>query len=225
MARTFSGPVPVPSPQTSALRVLVTGASRGIGFELVKQYAGAHKDNIVIAGVRDPNGKSSQAVQALAKQTPNVHVVKIDVDDEQQIRDSAAEVSRWTDGTLDVLINNAGIVGDENDPLKVTTKQLLEVVNTNVAGPLAVIQTHLPLLRKSTVGGKVINISSGVGSSAHLMMMGHPLLPYGMSKAALTYMNTSFAHTVKDVMFLALSPGWVSTGEYAIWCSNDQHSS
>lgn len=211
MARTFAGPVPVPAAQTSALRVLVTGASRGIGFELVKQYAAAHVDNIVIAAVRHPNGKSSEAVQALVEQNNNVHVVQLDVDNEQQIKDSASEVSKLTD-SLDIVINNAAIVG-ESDPLKTTRQEFTTVFTTNVLGALTVTQTYLPLLRKSAVGAKVINVSSKIGSNHTASILGQPYTCYGVTKAALNYLNTVFTHAVPDVMFLAITPGWVATGE------------
>ena len=209
MAISFRGPVPVPAAQSSPLRVLITGASRGIGFELVRQYVDAHADNVVFAAVRDPKSETSAAVNAIAAKHPNVHVITLDVSKEESIRKSAAFVTPLTD-RLDVVYNNAGIIG-ERDPLIATTEQLTTVFHTNVAGPLTVVQTFLPLLRKSTVGAKVVQVSSGLGSNQHANVLGTPFTAYGISKAGLNYLNTVLSHAIPDVAFLSINPGWVET--------------
>jgi len=208
MAITFSGPVPVPKAQTSSLTILVTGAARGLGFELVTQYANAHKDNIIFAAVR----KSSDALSSLAKHNTNVHIVTLDQSDESSIRSSVKQVRAVSDH-IDILINNAGIKGDAEaaNPLKANTKQMTEVFVTNVVGPLSVVQSYLPLLQKSTKSPRVINVSSGLGSNMYAGAMGEVDFAYGVSKAALNYMNTSLRYVVKDVTFIAISPGWVET--------------
>lgn len=209
MSTHFTGPVPIPPTQAAPLRVLVTGASRGIGFEIVKQYSQAHADNVVFAAVRDPKGPTSKALAAFAVEHSNVHIVPMDMDNEDNIRQSLSSVTSVTE-YLDVLINNAAQSG-EGDPLKVTKQQLTALFHTNVAGPITTIQTYLPLLRKSTQGAKVINVSSGLGSNQLAFIQGSPFISYGITKAALNYTNTVFRHTVPDVTFLAISPGWVET--------------
>ena len=209
MSLAFRGPVPVPAAQTSPLRVLITGASRGIGFELVRQYVDAHADNVVFAAVRDPQSVTSAAVVAIAAKHPNVHVIPLDVSKEESIRESLSFVTPLTD-RLDVVYNNAGIAG-ESDPLKVSTEQLTTVFQTNVAGALTVVQTFLPLLRQSAVGAKVIQVSSGLGSNQNANILGIPIAAYGISKAALNYLNTVLSHAITDVTFLSISPGWVET--------------
>ena len=197
------------------MRVLVTGASRGIGFELVRQYSAAHPDNVVFAAVRDPKSHTSKPVVAFAAEHANVHVIPLDVDSDASIRASLSHVAVVTD-RLDVLVNNAAVKGEQDqqqqqDPLTVSSEQLVAVFTTNVAGPMAVTQTYIPLLRKSAVGGKVIQVSSGLGSNQMAFLLGKPLVSYGISKAALNYMNTVFRHVVPELTFLAINPGWVET--------------
>jgi NAD(P)-dependent dehydrogenase (short-subunit alcohol dehydrogenase family) len=208
MAVTFTGAVPVPTAQSAALTVLVTGAGRGIGAELVVQYAKAHKDNVVIAGVRDPSATSNLSFSAY----PNVHTVQLDVSSEQSIRASVAEVERYIT-RLDVLINNAAIIGDASaaSPVKVTAQQFESVFSTNVTGVLLTTQAYLPLLRKSTVGAKVANISSSLGSNQYANLFGYPTVSYGLSKAALNYLTTAFRYAEPTITFLAIHPGWVQT--------------
>ena len=208
MSAAFSGPVPVPAAQASPLRVLITGASRGIGLELVKQYAAAHPQNVVIAAVRDPSGA---AIQTAAAGFRNVHVVQLDVDSEASIQKSVEQVKRITP-SLDVLFNNAGILGDDKaaDPLTVTAQQLQAVFQTNVTGVLLTTQLYLPLLRQSP-HPKVINVSSLLGSNGAANLMGKPTAAYGLSKAALNYLTTAFRYAEPKVTFLSIHPGWVQT--------------
>ena len=206
MSVTFTGAVPVPKAQTSPLSVVITGAARGIGYELVVQYAQAHKDNIVFAGVRDTAGATLKPLSAY----PNVHVVHLDVTDEASVRASAKEVERFTPH-VDLLINNAGIFGplEASDPLKTTVAQLESVFHTNVSGVLLTTQIYLPLLRKSVIA-KVANISSSLGSNAYANHFG-PVTAYGLSKAALNYLTTVFRYAEPKVTFLSIHPGWVQT--------------
>ena len=101
----LKGPAPVPKPQSSPLSILITGASRGLGLQFVQQYSQAHDKNIVFAGVRNP--ASATELNAFAALRSNVHIIPLDVDDEQSIRDSVKHVEKVID-RLDVLINNRG---------------------------------------------------------------------------------------------------------------------
>jgi NAD(P)-dependent dehydrogenase (short-subunit alcohol dehydrogenase family) len=210
MAVTFTGAVPVPAAQSAGFSVLVTGAGRGIGRELVVQYAKAHADNVVIAGVRDPTAPTVRSLSAY----PNIHVVQLDVSAEESIQSSVKEVQRLLpSGGLDVLINNAAIIGEAEaaNPVKVTAQQFNAVFQTNVTGVLLTTQAYLPLLRKSTVGAKVINVSSSLGSNQYANIFGYPTVSYGLSKAALNYLTTAFRYAEPTITFLSIHPGWVQT--------------
>ena len=158
LSLTLSGAVPVPSLQPTSLVVLVTGAARGIGLELVQQYATAHPGNIVLAAVRQESAALS--LSALAAQHSNVNVILVDVDSEE-IRRSVAAVERVVDH-VDVLVNNAAISGEleAGDALKVTAHQFAASFHTNVTGTLCTTQSHLPLLHRCA-SPKVITSAAG----------------------------------------------------------------
>lgn len=202
--------IPVPKAQAAPITILITGAARGIGYELVQQYAAAHPGNVVFAAVR--NVESATALASFAAQHSNVHIVPLDVADQANIHASVAHVSRVSNH-LDVLINNAGIIGDADasNVLKATSGQLTEVFNTNVAGVLTTTQVYLPLLQRSTASPKVVNVSSTLGSNVLANMTGQPVASYGLSKSALNYLTTAFRYAVPSVTFLSIHPGWVAT--------------
>jgi len=196
---------------TSALSVLVTGAARGIGFELVRQYATASNRNTVIAAVRNPS--TATALRQLTQQHSNITIITLDVSDDASIKSSLTQVTAVT-RHLNILINNAGIVnksGKNDTALEVTKSELLELFTVNVAGPVAVIQTFLPLLRSQSPPAVVANISTGLASNVISVQWGAAQAGYGASKAALTYITTQLSANVKDVIFLSISPGWVQT--------------
>jgi len=208
----FTDAVPVSGPQTKPLNVLITGASRGLGYGLVQQYAAAHADNQVFAGVRSVSSVSSAALVSFSMDHPNVHVLELDVNDEASVVKSVSSVvSEYQVGHIDVLINNAGIMQSEHDALKTSSDDMISTYRTNVVGPLLVVQSYLSLLQASDEA-KVINVSSFLGSN-YVLNNGSPLLPtsYGASKAALNYLNNLLSHAFPDILFLSISPGWVDT--------------
>ena len=147
MSLTFTGPVPVPAHQTTPLRILITGASRGLGLEMVRQYGAAHKDNVIFAAVRDPNSKTTDKVKALAASNSNIHIVPLDIADEDSIRASVGHVSKLTD-RLDLLINNAGVCGpdDSKDVLQATSAHIQDIFAINLGD-------HPSLSTAARVGG------------------------------------------------------------------------
>ena len=210
----FPNGTPVPPPQSKPLTLLVTGASQGIGFELVKQYAASHPDNIVFATVRDPAGKTSAALHQLAKSAPNVHIVALDVSDEASIKASLPAVRQYTD-KLDLLINNAAVFGaGPSTILDATRADLIDKFVTNAVGPFQVVQTYLPLLLASSASPpQVINVSTGLASNKLAAVFGKGVVfpSYGTSKAALNYVNTLMAECYDSIQFTTISPGFVRT--------------
>ena len=207
MLQTFSV-VPRPAPQSGPLNILVTGAARGIGFELVKQYIEADSRNVIVAAVRDI--KAAKALDALAAQHPNIHIVPLDTSDEQSINDSVTKLPKAF-SHVDLLWNNAGVMLKPTPVPELTADIINSTLHVNVTGPLLVVRAYLPLLRKAPQP-KVINISSELGAT-HLAS---PVaewgeIAYGASKAALNFANLSLKTAVPDVTFLSISPGWVGT--------------
>jgi len=193
--------------------ILVTGAARGIGFELIRQYAHEDPTTLVIAAVRD-TAKADQVLE-LIKSGVNVKLVQLDSTDDASIAASVPKVQALTDH-VDLLINNAGILppGDKK-PAETTRPDFLTVLDVNSAGPLAVFNAYEPLLKAAKGNAVVANISSTVGSIAHPFgasgEFGAGKLAYGVSKAALNYITRALATTYTDITFLALCPGWLQT--------------
>jgi len=157
---------------------LVTGANRGIGFEVCRRLA--EKDFVVLLTARDA-AKAQEAARKLAN-VGTVEALLLDVGDASSIKKAANEVAR-RHGYLDVLVNNAGINYDtwetaENAEIDGT---VVETIRTNLLGSWRACQAFLPLLRKSKAA-RIVNVSSESGSLAH-MGAGPPA--YQVTKAAL----------------------------------------
>jgi NAD(P)-dependent dehydrogenase (short-subunit alcohol dehydrogenase family) len=182
--------------------VAITGAGRGIGLELVKQYADA--GDRVYALCRSP-GKA-EALNALAAASGGkVSVHKMDVGDDASVKAAAAETG---DGPIDILLNVAGVVGGEKQGLEDQTwDDWQDAFNVMIIGPLRVMQAFLPRLGN---GAKVINITSQLAASTWPY---GGYYAYGAAKAGLNRMMRSVALDVKDrgIVIGLVHPGWVQT--------------
>ena len=141
--------------------VLITGANKGIGFETAKQMATL--GYFVYLGSRNKE-KGEKAVSALHEQGfLNIAPLHIDIADSASIRAAKTELEKKVD-SLDVLINNAGILGAVPQELSMTSiENYKDVFQTNVFGTIEVTQQFLDLLRKSA-SPRIVNVSSEVGS-------------------------------------------------------------
>jgi NAD(P)-dependent dehydrogenase (short-subunit alcohol dehydrogenase family) len=185
---------------------LVTGANRGIGFEVCRQLASAGL--IVLLTARDAR-KAKAAADAL-RSAGRVEPLVMDVDDANSIANAAVEVANQYE-RLDVLINNAGINYDTWETVENAdiNRTVMETITTNLLGPWRVCQAFLPLLRKSRAG-RLVNVSSESGSLAH-MGAGPPA--YQVTKAALNALTRTLAGELRGSRILVNSvcPGWVAT--------------
>lgn len=194
---------------------LVTGATRGIGLETVRQLAqrGVH---VLLAG-RDP-AKAAAAAAGLQRENLPVEAVTLDVNDAGSIAAAAAEVER-RHGRLDILVNNAGILLDDLN--KVPSAQSLEVwretFDTNLFAVVAVTQAFLPLLKKSGAG-RIVNVSSILGSltlhsDPSSGIYGFKVPAYNASKSALNAWTVHLAYELRDtpIKVNAIHPGYVKT--------------
>ena len=207
MFSTFST-VPQPAPQQSPLTILITGASRGLGLELVKQYSAAFASNVVIAAVRNP-GKA-EALNAFAASHKNVTVIELDTSSEPSIAASVRQLPAAV-SHIDLLWNNAGLMGAPHQLPETTAEEVDAVLRVNVTGPLIVVKHYAALLQKASEP-KVVNLSTGLGGSGLAGSVAQwGSLPYGASKAALNFLTLGLKTALPTVTFLAVSPGWVDT--------------
>ncbi len=191
--------------------VLITGSSRGIGFELARQYA--QRGWGVIATCRTP--ERAAALQALAAEHSNVVIERLDVTDFPGM-DIVAEKYRAV--PIDVLINNAGILGD-NDKQKFGTfdySAFDQVMAVNTKGPIRMLEVFVDHVAASDMK-KIMNISSAVGS-IQMTFGGQDF--YQHSKAPLNMSMRNLAKELrqsdnpgrKALIFGMIDPGIVDTG-------------
>ena len=189
---------------------LVTGANRGIGFEIVRQLA--RLGVLAVIGARDPKDGVA-AAEKLQSEGLDVPVVALDVDREDSAAAAVAEVKRLY-GRLDVLVNNAAILidapGGFNASLfELTGETARRTFETNVLGPLRLIQAAAPLMREQGYG-RIVNLSSIAGQLAE-MGKGYPA--YRISKTALNALTRIAAAELNEgnIKVNAMCPGWVRT--------------
>ena len=183
---------------------LVTGANKGIGFEVVRQLA--RKGFHVFLGAR--NVKGGKAAAEKLSSDGEVTFLEIDVSDGDSIRRAVDEFSKQA-GHLDSLVNNAGILSDDDkDVLKISAETLETTLRTNTLGPLLVAQAFVPLLKKSAAP-RIVNVSSGGGQLSDGADGWAPA--YCISKTALNGVTAQLAAALPDFAVNAVSPGWVRT--------------
>ena len=184
---------------------LITGANRGIGYEVARQLAG--KGFHIFVGARDPqNGR--EATETLKENGAIATFVPLDVSDGQSISEAVHVVAEAADH-IDVLVNNAGILLDEDvSIIQLSVDTVSEVLRTNTFGPLLVTQAFLPLLSRSSAP-RVVNVSSGGGQLSDGMDTWAPA--YCLSKTALNAVTGLFAAALPDISINSVCPGWVRT--------------
>jgi NAD(P)-dependent dehydrogenase (short-subunit alcohol dehydrogenase family) len=183
---------------------LVTGANKGIGFEVARQLA--RKNFHVWLGARNPEAGRAAAEKLSADGT--ITFLEIDVSDPKSIRRAADEFARHAD-RLDVLVSNAGILLDDDGSALTISPDIFEnTLRTNTLGPWLVAQAFLPLLEKSD-GPRVVNVSSGGGQLADGADGWAPA--YCVSKTALNGVTAQLAAALPKFAINSVCPGWVRT--------------
>lgn len=185
--------------------VLITGANRGIGLELARQYA--ERGWQVIATARKPD--EAAALREIAARHPGLAIEALDVADHGQIDALAA---RYENRPIDILINNAAISGGHENAKfgEMDFDVYHEVHAVNVIGPLKMMEAFLPQVAASDQK-KIINITSAQGSIARTWGCCYF---YRSSKAALNMMSRNLAIELKPkgITVGLVSPGLVKTG-------------
>ncbi|MDF5708977.1 MAG: SDR family oxidoreductase [Nostoc sp. S4] len=194
---------------------LITGANKGIGYEIARQLGS--KGATVLVGARDI-GRGEEAANNLCLNYIDAKAIQLDVVDQKTIDFTAQQIESEF-GKLDILVNNAGIIsdGDRLPPSQVDIQTLRHTYETNVFGVFAVTKALLPLLKKSTAG-RIVNMSSGLGSltqnsDPNFEFADYKLLAYNSSKTALNALTVLLAAELKDtpIKVNAADPGYTAT--------------
>ncbi len=202
--------------QQSDKVAFITGANRGIGFETAK---GLGELGIkVIIGVRDL-AKGKEAVNQLQKLGIEAAAISYDANQARSV-DTAYEYINTHYGKLDILVNNAGMSDEQlmsSNSSTVTTDVLQRTFQTNLFAVVELTQKLLPLIKKAPAG-RIVNLSSILGSLTLHSMLNSPIEPakafaYNASKTALNAYTIHLAHELKNTNIKVNSahPGWVKT--------------
>ena len=193
---------------------LLTGANKGIGFEIARQLG--KEGNRILIGARDRD-RGQTAVANLRSEGFAARYVQIDLTELATIAGATADIES-EEGRLDILINNADITSSgDGAPSAASLEAVRRTFDTNFFGTLAVTQAMLPLLKRSA-SGRIVNLSSSLGS---LTQIGDPtsefasfrFIGYGASKAALNMLTVQLAAELRDsgIKVNSADPGYTAT--------------
>lgn len=183
---------------------LITGANKGIGFEISRQLG--KKGFTVLIGARDTK-KGTAAADSLKRENIDAVFLPLDVTKRESILEAKQLVEK-TYSKLDVLINNAGIIGHKNLS-QADSQEMTDVLQTNFHGPLLMNAIFLSLLKKAS-NARIINLSSGMGAMDDLS---GTYGSYRLSKAGLNMQTILLASELAStgIKMMAMCPGWVQT--------------
>ncbi len=181
---------------------LITGSNKGLGREAARRLLAEGHDVWVAA--RDAAAGAKVAAELGAR------FVQLDVTAQASVDAAAATV-----GSLDVLVNNAGVSGGPVDVLDLTADEVRAVHDVNVLGPVRVLHAFLPLLLASQ-NGVVVNVASGLGSQTQThdvdRIESQVVAPaYCSSKSALVMLTTQYAKALPQLRVNAVDPGYTAT--------------
>ena len=185
-------------------RTVITGANRGLGLEMTRQCLAAGDQ--VFATCRDV--AAAKELRELKGQG-DLTILEMDLKEPAQVISALAEVPRRIGG-LDLLLNNAGVMPEGENPTNLDPDTMLDTFRVNCVGPMLVARELLPLLKQGAEP-KILDISSQLGSLDHKQSGG--LYSYCATKAALNMLSRALAHDLRrfGITVLAIHPGWVQT--------------
>ena len=184
---------------------LITGANKGLGHEAARRLLAAGHDVWVAARDADRGRAAAEELGA--------RFVQLDVTDDASVAAAAEHVA--ANGGLDVLVNNAGIIGRLTAVPETTAGDVADVFDTNVLGIVRVTRAFLPLLERSE-SPVVVNVSSGMGSfgvttDPERLESSIVGLAYPASKSAVTMLTTQYAKAYPRMRINAVDPGYTAT--------------
>ena len=178
--------------------ILITGASGGIGKELVKKFVSL-EGNVLGSGTK------IEKLDLLKKQYPNIKVKKFDMAEDSKIKDFIDSVTLELGG-LDILINNAGINMD-NLSLRMKDEEWKKVININLTSTFLLSKHAIKQMLKNKFG-RIVNITSVVGHTGNLGQSN-----YSASKSGIIGMSKSLAieYAKKNITVNCVSPGFIAS--------------
>jgi len=182
---------------------LVTGANRGIGHEVCKQLG--REGSTILMGVRDPD-RSSKSLQEIVNEGISAKLVQIDVSNLKSVHSFLESNNQ----PIDILINNAAILDRASDLLSVDDEEFITLIQTNLIGS-TILAKHLAGQMKKRRWGRIVNVSSGMGSIGRGLGADSPA--YRISKVALNGVTICLAQALNrsNVLVNSVDPGWVRT--------------
>ena len=179
-------------------KILITGATGGIGTALVKKF-------ISLEGTVLATGTKTEKLEALKKEFPEINILKFDISDHSRIEEFIENVSSQLVG-LDVLVNNAGITMD-NLSLRMKNEEWQKVIDINLSSTFYLCKYAIKKMLKNKYG-KIVNITSIVGHTGNLGQSN-----YAASKAGMVAMSKSLAieYAKKNITVNCVSPGFIQS--------------
>ena len=179
-------------------KILVTGATGGIGKALVQKFVSL-EGNVLATGTK------TEKLDALKKEFPNINVLKFDISDHSKIEEFIENVSSQLVG-LDILVNNAGINMD-NLSLRMKDDEWKKVIDLNLGSTFFLCKYGIKKMLKNKYG-RIVNITSIVGHTGNLGQSN-----YAASKAAIIGMSKSLAieYAKKNITINCVSPGFIQS--------------
>ena len=179
-------------------KILITGATGGIGRALVKKFLSL--DGTILA-----TGTNTEKLDSLKKEFPSINVLKFDISDHSKIEDFIENVTSQLVG-LDVLVNNAGITLD-NLSLRMKDEEWKKVIDINLSSTFYLCKHAIKKMLKNKYG-RIVNITSIVGHTGNLGQAN-----YAASKAGIIGMTKSLAieYAKKNITLNCVSPGFIKT--------------
>ena len=179
-------------------KILITGATGGIGYALVKKFLSL--DGTVLA-----TGTNTDKLDSLKKEFPNLNVIKFDISDHSKIEEFIENVTSQMVG-LDVLVNNAGITMD-NLSLRMKDEEWRKVIDINLSSTFYLCKYAIKKMLKNKYG-RIVNITSIVGHTGNLGQSN-----YSASKAGIVAMSKSLAieYAKKNITINCVSPGFIQS--------------
>ncbi|MNC27293.1 Glucose 1-dehydrogenase [compost metagenome] len=188
--------------------VIVTGAGRGIGKAVAKAYA-AEGANVVIAELNETAG--NRVAEEIRQEGGTAGFFACDVCSEEQMAAMTA-FAVTTYGTVDILINSAGIANPHTKPFyELSIEDWDKVMNTNARGVFLATREAAKIMRNNPGGGAVVNLSS-----TRAMMSEPNTEAYAASKGAISALTHAMAITLgrDGITVNCICPGWIETGDY-----------